>query len=151
MPCSAVEWYVSENRPWAVETADQVDSQSLIERDLKDFSKTFGKLSAPASTASDIIKGDRTSTTTRQIRRRTRLGGEGRDVVEEKQEVIVRTTVTRWTGAAAAETIETAGDGRVEDKGVTEQRAGNAAEEVLIDGNSIKGDAQPEEPMQVDA
>jgi hypothetical protein len=151
MRCSAIKWYNYKNRPWTVETADQVDSQSSIERDRKDFSKTFGKLLAPSSTASDLIKGDRSSTTTRQIRRRTRLGGERRDVVEEEQEVIVRTTVTRWTGAAAAESIETEGDGRVEDKGVTEQEAVIAAEEVFIDGNSIKGDAQPEEPMQVDA
>jgi hypothetical protein len=151
MRCSAIKWYNYKNRPWTVKTADQVDSQSSIERDRKDFPKTFGKLLAPSSTASDLIKGDRSSTTTRQIRRRRRLGGEGRDVVEEEQEVIVRTTVTRWTGAAAAETIKTEGDGRAEDKGVTEQGAVIAAGEVLIDGNSIKGDAQPEEPMQVDA
>ena len=147
MRCSAIKWYNSKNRPWTVETADQVDSQSSIERDRKDFSKTFGKLLVPASTASDIIKGDRSSTTTRQIRRRTRLGGEGRDVVEEEQEVIVRTTVTRWTGAAAAETIETKGDGRVEDKGITEQGAVIAAEGIPNDGDSIEGDAQPEEAM----
>jgi hypothetical protein len=113
-------------------------------------------LLSPALTESDVVKGDRTETTTRQVRKRTRLGGDGRDVVEEEQEVVVRTTGVRWTGAAETQqqrdVATTKGDDRVEDKGTRKQGETVAVQPVehVIDDKLLETDVHPEEAMQVD-
>ena len=111
------------------------------------------KLLARTLTAEDIVNGDRTETTTRQVRRRTRSGANGEDVVEEEQEVIVRTTVIRYVGAGLRS--ETSGENAAkgEEQGEQEEHLGEAEMAHDKPNSSLHADvskAEDEEMMQVD-
>jgi len=92
-------------RPWTIETAEQNTEEHNVTRPMDHLDQVMEDSMSTQDETLAEVKGQRNIFTTRQIRKRKRTGRDG-CVVEEEQEVLVKTTVTRWSpkiGSAGTE------------------------------------------------